>query len=261
MEYAHRHPEEFAARIAGLVFVATTAEGTTHTRYGLHAAARPAHARRRDGRRRRAGPLRCLAPAPRGAAGAAPGTALAALRRRVRAVRHAAHHVERGPGVAALDRRVPGVDRAQQRLETLAALGDVPAAVLVGDRDRLTPPRCAESIAEALPGTELTVCPGAGHMLMLERPDRGHRRAGRGGGPGRVTAPRAAFGAPRPGPRPPAGPAGPGPQRVPPGRLTPCRAARQCRVTVTPSSSRTKSGPNAVAGVCAPGFTPAPPGC
>jgi pimeloyl-ACP methyl ester carboxylesterase len=60
---------------------------------------------------------------------------------------------------------------AQRRLETLAALGDVPAAVLVGDRDRLTPPRCAESIAAALPGTELTICPGAGHMLMLERPD------------------------------------------------------------------------------------------
>ncbi len=58
----------------------------------------------------------------------------------------------------------------QQRLDTLAALGDLPAAVLVGDRDRLTPPRCAESIAEALPGTGLTVFPGAGHMLLLERP-------------------------------------------------------------------------------------------
>jgi pimeloyl-ACP methyl ester carboxylesterase len=57
----------------------------------------------------------------------------------------------------------------QQRLDTLARLGDVPAAVLVGDRDRLTPPACAESIADALPGTELTVCPGAGHMLPLER--------------------------------------------------------------------------------------------
>jgi pimeloyl-ACP methyl ester carboxylesterase len=46
----------------------------------------------------------------------------------------------------------------------------VPAAVLVGDQDRLTPPPCAESIAEALPQTELTVFRGAGHMLMLERP-------------------------------------------------------------------------------------------
>ncbi|MFD0787103.1 alpha/beta fold hydrolase, partial [Micromonospora azadirachtae] len=33
------------------------------------------------------------------------------------------------------------------------------------------PPPCAESIAAALPTAELTVCPGAGHMLMMERPD------------------------------------------------------------------------------------------
>ncbi|MFD0785276.1 alpha/beta fold hydrolase, partial [Micromonospora azadirachtae] len=35
MEYAHRHPEHFAARTAGLAFVSTTAEGHTHTAYGL----------------------------------------------------------------------------------------------------------------------------------------------------------------------------------------------------------------------------------
>ena len=43
--------------------------------------------------------------------------------------------------------------------------------MLVGDRDRLTPPACSRAIARALPGTGLTVCPGAGHMLLLERPD------------------------------------------------------------------------------------------
>ena len=59
---------------------------------------------------------------------------------------------------------------AQRRLETLATLTDLPAAVLVGDRDRLTPPPCASSIAGALPGAELTVLATAGHMLMLERP-------------------------------------------------------------------------------------------
>jgi hypothetical protein len=80
---------------------------------------------------------------------------------------------------------------AQHRLDTLAALGDVPAAVLVGDRDRLTPPPCAESIAEALPQTELTGLPGAGHMLMLEllpgvhlRSWTARRRARRTRGPG-----------------------------------------------------------------------------
>jgi pimeloyl-ACP methyl ester carboxylesterase len=58
----------------------------------------------------------------------------------------------------------------QARLDTLAGLDDMPAAVLVGARDRLTPPACAESIAGALPGADLTVVPGAGHMLPLERP-------------------------------------------------------------------------------------------
>jgi pimeloyl-ACP methyl ester carboxylesterase len=60
---------------------------------------------------------------------------------------------------------------AQQRLDTLAALGDVPAAVLVGDRDRLTPTECSRSIAETIPGATLTVLSDAGHMLPLERPD------------------------------------------------------------------------------------------
>ena len=31
MEYADSHPEDFAQRVAGLVFVSTTAEGATHT--------------------------------------------------------------------------------------------------------------------------------------------------------------------------------------------------------------------------------------
>src|SRR5690349_373086 len=35
MEYAHHHPVEFAERVAGLLFVSTTAEGHRHTRYGL----------------------------------------------------------------------------------------------------------------------------------------------------------------------------------------------------------------------------------
>ncbi len=170
MEYAHQYPEEFAARIAGLVFVATTAEGTTHTQYGL-----PPHLARllRAAETAGAGVLaRCGAWHPHRAV-------LPALRPGLRWLLF-------GDGFEPSDMKltISSVGRAslrsiggfresigaQQRLDTLAALGDVPAAVLVGDRDRLTPPPCADSIAEALPGTELTVCPGAGHMLMLERP-------------------------------------------------------------------------------------------
>ena len=35
MQYAERHADAFAARVAGVVLVATSAEGTVHTTYGL----------------------------------------------------------------------------------------------------------------------------------------------------------------------------------------------------------------------------------
>lgn len=45
----------------------------------------------------------------------------------------------------------------------------MPCTVVVGDRDRLTPPRYAEALTATLPGSRLVVWPGAGHMLMYER--------------------------------------------------------------------------------------------
>ncbi len=55
------------------------------------------------------------------------------------------------------------------RYAPLAALAGIPTRVLVGSRDRLTPPAHARRLAAAIPGAELTVAPGAGHMLPLER--------------------------------------------------------------------------------------------
>jgi pimeloyl-ACP methyl ester carboxylesterase len=49
---------------------------------------------------------------------------------------------------------------------------DLPVKVLVGTQDRLTPPRLARRLAASVPGAELVVLPGAGHMLPLEEPDR-----------------------------------------------------------------------------------------
>jgi len=45
----------------------------------------------------------------------------------------------------------------------------VPALVIVGDVDRITPPTSAEALADALPDAELVVLEGAGHLTMLER--------------------------------------------------------------------------------------------
>ncbi|MEO3769566.1 alpha/beta hydrolase [Micromonospora sp. B9E7] len=171
MEYAHRHPAHFAARTAGLVFVSTTAEGHTHTVYGLS----PRIARLiRLAETTGAGVLaRC-------GSWRAPRALLNALRPSIRWMLFGDRCESSDlrlvtSAVARASLRSIGGFRAsigaQHRLDTLAALAHLPAAALVGDRDRLTPPPCAESIAAALPATELTVCPGAGHMLMMERPD------------------------------------------------------------------------------------------
>jgi pimeloyl-ACP methyl ester carboxylesterase len=171
MEYAYAHPEDFERRVAGLALISTTAEGTTHTRYGLPF---PVANLFRAAEQTGAGVLARLG------AWTPHQVLLPALRPAVRWLLFGDDFL---PGdlrvtMSAVGRtslRTIGGFRpsigAQQRLDTLAALGDVPSAVLVGERDRLTPPACSRAIAEALPGTELTVSPGAGHMLILERPD------------------------------------------------------------------------------------------
>ncbi len=55
------------------------------------------------------------------------------------------------------------------RAHALKVLDGIPSHVLVGSRDVLTPPSHARRIAEHLEGAVLTVAPGAGHMLPLER--------------------------------------------------------------------------------------------
>ncbi len=45
----------------------------------------------------------------------------------------------------------------------------VPALVVVGSRDLLTPPRVGRDLARRIPGADFEVVPGAGHMLMMER--------------------------------------------------------------------------------------------
>ena len=56
------------------------------------------------------------------------------------------------------------------KLEALGALRGAQTLILCGDRDKLTPVHNSHVMAEALPDAELVVVPGAGHMVMLERP-------------------------------------------------------------------------------------------
>ena len=65
------------------------------------------------------------------------------------------------------------------RRKALAALRGTPVAVLVGDRDRITPVRHARVIAEELPEAEFVLFPGAGHELTYERTREVAARLGR----------------------------------------------------------------------------------
>lgn len=48
---------------------------------------------------------------------------------------------------------------------------DVPTAIVVGADDALTPPAASEEMAKAIPGAELTIIEGAGHLSNLEQPE------------------------------------------------------------------------------------------
>jgi len=53
----------------------------------------------------------------------------------------------------------------------LSALAKVPTLIACGDRDLLTPMEYSQSMAAALPKSELVIVGGAGHLVQLERPE------------------------------------------------------------------------------------------
>jgi pimeloyl-ACP methyl ester carboxylesterase len=55
--------------------------------------------------------------------------------------------------------------------DALPVLGRVPVTVVVGEKDRLIAARLGIELAAEIPGAQLVWVPGAGHALILERPD------------------------------------------------------------------------------------------
>jgi 3-oxoadipate enol-lactonase len=68
---------------------------------------------------------------------------------------------------------VGALEAMKRRPDSVADLAtvDVPTLVLVGDQDVPSPPEVAEAMQQGIPGAELVVVPGAGHLSGLEAPE------------------------------------------------------------------------------------------
>ena len=84
--------------------------------------------------------------------------------------------------VDAWRQRIMSIDRAAAlkfasgifaRESVLDQLGKIraPTLVLVGEKDQPTPPFRARRIAAGIPGAQLDIIPGAGHLCTIEDPD------------------------------------------------------------------------------------------
>lgn len=64
--------------------------------------------------------------------------------------------------------------QACDAFDVMARLGELrlPALVVCGSEDRLTPPKYSEHLRDRIAGARLELVPGAGHMVMQEAPAR-----------------------------------------------------------------------------------------
>jgi pimeloyl-ACP methyl ester carboxylesterase len=60
---------------------------------------------------------------------------------------------------------------AYQGALAAAAKVAVPATLILGERDMMTPAKAGKALAAAIPNAKTIVLSGAGHMMMVERPD------------------------------------------------------------------------------------------
>jgi pimeloyl-ACP methyl ester carboxylesterase len=202
MALADRRPELFGSRIAGAALVSTSSGQTTSGAFGLPArldgaaaAVAPramnlagARLEKRELRRKVEPVEPDVAKAERDAVRVWRQVASTRLRRP--ALRQLVFGKKADPAevdilMADLDllpaRSFSGFFEAITRHDlghALAVLSSVPVEVMHGTRDRLLPPRHANRLADQIPSARLWMYPGAGHMLMQERPrDVTHRLA------------------------------------------------------------------------------------
>lgn len=152
--FAIQHPDVVRDRVRSLVLVATAAAGVGVARFAAAAATAVAH------------------PLVDRLMGARGGHVL--VRRTVgREARYGHLAATRDAFVATPAEVRRDFLEAMHAMDLRPALAKVeaPATVVVGGRDRLTPPRLGRDLARALRDARVVEIPDAGHMLPLEVPD------------------------------------------------------------------------------------------
>jgi pimeloyl-ACP methyl ester carboxylesterase len=157
MAYAGLHPDDFRSGVGGVVVVSTSADDLATGRGAVEARAWAIAARLP---RLPAGRFVTLKGQRRLLFGLDPDPAHVQLTRDMVA----------GTSLPTMGRFFGALGEHDES-EALAALRGIPTVVLVGDRDRLTPPHHSRRLAELVPHAELRELPGRGHMLVYEATD------------------------------------------------------------------------------------------
>jgi pimeloyl-ACP methyl ester carboxylesterase len=157
MAYAGLHPDDFASRVVGVVLVSTSAGHLRNRLRAIEASAMSVAARLP---RIPAGRLVTVKGQRRLLFGVEPDPAQVRLTRDMVA----------GTSLPTMGRFFGALGEHDES-EALDALDGIPTLVLVGDRDKLTPPRHSRRLVELVPHAELRELAGRGHMLMYEATD------------------------------------------------------------------------------------------
>ncbi|MFJ9840557.1 alpha/beta fold hydrolase [Kitasatospora sp. NPDC101155] len=174
MALAEQHPELFRERVAGVALVGTLAGDWDEVSLGLPRAGAKLFKKVAPGVMRLLGRQVDLVEATRRV-----GSDVAAVFYRrfsfggrdvdPGVVRFAEQLLDATP-IDVVAEFYPAFD-AHEKYAALDALRGLPALVLAGTKDLLTPASHSEEMAERLPGAELVLVEGAGHLVLLERPE------------------------------------------------------------------------------------------
>jgi pimeloyl-ACP methyl ester carboxylesterase len=172
MSLAHQHPELFEGRVVGVVLVSTSAGNIAEIGFRLPV---------------RVAGLLTGGVVPRASQLVGRGAPLLERGRRVGSdlafvmSRHYGFGDDPSPAQVEFVERmiaatpvevIAGFARSileHDKYEALGVLSRVPTLVVVGDEDRVTPPKLTDEIVARISGSELVKLAGAGHMVMMER--------------------------------------------------------------------------------------------